>query len=167
MKLLSLIIIFTVSVVSSSFNHPLKLTSSLIEYNAQQKEMKMECRVFVDDFENTINRKNWDVNNLTKEDISEIEKYFDQFYRFTHNFEKLSLSYSSSTVFGANNVLSLKFSVIDLELKKGDDLFIENELFYEEFGVLQSNKMTVRIPPFVEEDYFDANNKQYTVHYKF
>ncbi len=166
-KLLNAIVILFIIIVVPAFDHPLKLTSSLIEYSSEEKSMKIECRVFIDDFENTINRKDWDVNNLTKEDIAEIEFYFSEYYRITYNSKLIPLKYSSSIVYGGNNVISLKFSLDDLEIKKGDHMFIENKLFFKEFGYLQSNQMTVRIPPFVPEDYFEANDKKYLVHYKF
>ncbi|MEL6560452.1 MAG: DUF6702 family protein [Bacteroidota bacterium] len=166
LKIFSLILFLFISTVSSSSDHPLKLTASLIEYDVQEKSFAIECRVFIDDFENTINRHSWDVNNLTEDDIAEIEQYFNQYYRFTHNFTKLSMKYHKSVVFGVNNVLSIEFLIDGVALSEGDDLFIENELFYKQFGVVQSNKMTVRIQPFVKEDFFEANQKQFVIHYK-
>ena len=64
------------ALIFTSFTHPLKLTTSLIEYNDSDEQFLVECRVFIDDFSNTINRKDLDVSNLSKADIEEIEYYF-------------------------------------------------------------------------------------------
>ncbi len=152
-------------IVSTSFNHPIKLTSSLIEYDLKSKKMRMECRVFIDDFQKTLNRKDLDVSNLTKDDIAEIEYYFDQFYLFKINGKKLPFIYKNSVVYGENNVLSIKFEIDDVAIKNGDDFLIENKLFFTDFGFLQSNKMTIRMPPYVAQEYFECTDKNYTVQF--
>ncbi len=166
-KIFTISALILVLLVSTSFNHPLKLTTSLLEYNSAKKSLNIECRVFIDDFQNTLNRSGMNASNLTKEDIEEIEYYFDEFYRIVVNSRKLTLNYTSSQVLGGNTVLSLKFRVDDLTIKKGDYLLIENRLFFEEFGPLQSNKMTLRIPPFLEEGYRETTFQNYTINYQF
>lgn len=153
--------------VSSSFHHPIKLTTSLIEYSSKENSLNIECRVFIDDFQNTLNRKGLNASNLSKEDIEEIEYYFDEYYRIVVNSRKLILNYQSSQVYGSNTVLSLKFKVDNLTIKKGDALLIENKLFFTEFGPLQSNKMTLRIPPFIEEGYHETTFQNSSVNYQF
>ncbi len=37
-------------IVFSSFNHPIKLTSSEIKYNTDAKTLRVKCKVFIDDF---------------------------------------------------------------------------------------------------------------------
>ena len=152
---------------STSFNHPIKLTTSLIEYDSEKSSINIECRVFIDDFQDTINRKDFNPSNPSKEDIEEVEYYFDEFYRILLNSSKLTLSYKSSKAYLANNVLSIKFLVENVTLNKGDALQIENKLFFEKFGPLQSNKMTIRIPPFVEEGYHETTFQRFTVNYQF
>lgn len=166
-KIFTISALVLASLISSSFNHPIKLTTSLIEYNSVKKSMNIECRVFIDDFQNTLNRNGMNASKLTKEDIEEIEYYFDEFYRIVVNSRKLTLNYESSQVYGGNTVLSLKFRVEDVNIKKGDFLLIENRLFFEEFGPLQSNKMTLRIPPFLEEGYRETTFQNYTINYQF
>ncbi|MEM7297272.1 MAG: DUF6702 family protein [Bacteroidota bacterium] len=165
-RILIICALFSIQLTSSSFSHPIKLTTSLIEYNEEKKRMDMECRVFIDDFQNTINR-GFDASNLTKADIAEIEYYFDEFYRIVIGSKKLILNYESSNVYGSNTVLSLKFSVDDVTIKKGDALLIENKLFFTEYGPLQSNKMTLRIPPFVSEGYHETTFQDYSINYQF
>ncbi len=159
--LLGMLLIFT------SFSHPIKLTTSLIEYHSEKKNIQIECRVFIDDFANTINRKDLNASNLSNEDIEEIEYYFDEFYSITINSTKVALNYKSSKAFLANNVLSLKFSVDNITIKEGDAMMLENKLFFEVFGPLQSNKMTIRIPPFIEEDYHETTFQKFTINYQF
>ena len=50
-----LIISFTSQAV-----HPIKLTASLIEYRPETKSIRMECRVFIDDFEQSVSKINED-----------------------------------------------------------------------------------------------------------
>ncbi len=167
LKIQNSLLLLMVFLVSTSFDHPLKLTTSLIEYDSKKSSVAIECRVFIDDFQKTINREKLDASNLSKDDIAEIEYYFDEFYRISVSGRKLILNYKSSKAYIANNVLSLKFQVDNVVIKKGDALQIENQLFFNDFGPLQSNKMTVRIPPFLEEGYHEANFYNYQVNYQF
>ncbi|MEM7109325.1 MAG: DUF6702 family protein [Bacteroidota bacterium] len=144
--------LFLVVLVFSSFTHPLKLTTSLIEYHHEKSSLYIECRVFLDDFENALNRKDTKSSSPAMEDKDEIEHYFNEFYDIELTGRKLFLNYQSSDVFLANNVLVLKFSIANLKIAKGDKFFIENRLFFEDFGSQQSNRMTIRIPPFISED---------------
>lgn len=168
MKKNSLIIfsLLLVSLVCSSFQHPLKLTTSLIQYNSEEKNMSIECRVFIDDFQKTINRPEFDLSNPSIADVAAIELYFEEYYRFFINNRKLVLNYKSSKVHSGSNVLSLKFLINNLSIKKGDALLIENELFFNEFGPLQSNKMTVRIPPFMAQGFNETTFHNISVSYQ-
>ena len=134
--------------VTSSFRHPLKLTASLIEYKPTTTSIRMECRVFIDDFENSLNKENFNAHSLSKEDQAEIEYFFDQFYTIQINGKKFPLNFKSSEILEGYNVLVIKFAENDLKIKKGDHLLVENKLLFEQFGSLQSNRMTIRIPPF-------------------
>lgn len=129
--------------------------------------MTVECRVFIDDFQKVLTNQNFDASELSKQDIAEIEFYFEEFYRFTVNNRNLPLNYTSSKAYISNNVLSLKFFINNLTIKKGDAFLIENELLFTEFGPLQSNKMTLRIPPFVKESYHEATFQDARVSYQF
>ncbi|MEM6525300.1 MAG: DUF6702 family protein [Bacteroidota bacterium] len=141
-----------VLLVSSSFTHPLKLTTSLIEYHHEKSILYIQCRVFLDDFENALHKKDMKSSRPVMEDKDEIEHYFNEFYDIELTGRKLYLNYESSDVFLANNVLVLKFSITNLQIAEGDQLLIENRLFFADFGSQQSNRMTIRIPPYLSED---------------
>lgn len=152
--------------IFSSFDHPIKLTSSLLEYDQEKDNMSLKCRVFIDDFINTINKKDFNASNLSKEDITEVECYFWEYYRITVNDVQLVLNYEISKAHLKHNVLDLKFTASDLALKEGDEVLIKNTLFFEKFGVLQSNKMIVRIPPFIAESHHETTLRNHGVYYE-
>ena len=144
--------------VFSSFNHPIKLTSSIIKHDTKRKAMSMECKVFIEDFSPAISstlEKRVKELSLTKDDILSIEKYFISNYKIFINDKKLALKFTEYKV--KQNVMTISFSVEYLTLKKGDKLKIENELLFEKFPDLQSNWMTIQIPPFLKNYNFESN----------
>ncbi|WP_430905650.1 DUF6702 family protein [Maribacter sp. 2-571] len=150
--------------------HPIKLTSSLIEYDTKTRSLQMECRVFIDDFENSVRKKfkgEIDVADLSKNDQKIIEAYFRRYVTLMVNDLNLTLHYISSEVMEKQNVLSLKFSAEVKPLKKGDVFCMENRLFFEEFEFLQTNMTTIRIPPLISESYFEAKEDDYTLPIQF
>ncbi|KAA1247901.1 DUF6702 family protein [Aquimarina sp. RZ0] len=157
------VLLFCTSFISS---HPIKLTSSLIEYNAEKTELQIECRVFIDDLMNSINytfNKDINLTNVSNEDKKSIESYFKKYYVITINGKQFPLKYVTSQVLEEHNVCILKFSQNISTIKKGDQLCVENRLFFEEFDFLQTNLVTVRIPHFVEEVYFEAMSTNYSL----
>ena len=157
-KTFKIVLLFGVLLFSTSLKsaHPIKLTASLIEYNTETKSFRMECRVFIDDFENSINStltKNINISNLSKEDKEGIEAYFKKYYIITINDKEYTLKYKESEILQEYNVFCIKFSESDLTIKKGDQICIKNKLFFEEFGFLQSNRITVRMEPFITKNY--------------
>ncbi len=152
---------------SSGFNHPIKMTTSLIEYDAEKKRMNIECRVFIDDFQNSLGGLNFDASKITNDDIEEIENYFDTFFKIVVGEEELKLNYRSSKVYGSSTILALKFSVENVFIDNGDDFLIENKLFFLDFGPLQTNSMTLRIPPFISQEYREATFQDYHIKYQF
>lgn len=42
-------------------------------------------------------------------------------------------------------------------LKKGDNILIENSMFFEMFGEIQSNWVNLSFPSIMEEDHFQNN----------
>ncbi|WP_298317565.1 DUF6702 family protein [uncultured Aquimarina sp.] len=156
--LLGCLLLFSTSFSSS---HPIKLTSSLIQSFPESNSLEVECRVFIDDFTFSMNdtfTKNFNASDLSKEDIEGIENYFKKYYKIIINDKIYTLTYISSEVFEKHNVLSIKFSKKIPVIKEGDQICIENTLFFQEFDFLQSNRMTVRIPPFISEDYFEVTS---------
>jgi len=152
-----IIILFSSLFNSSSYKHPLKLTSSEIKYNAKTKSISMACKVFIDDFAPAVNKtllKNINESNLTDEDKKGIENYFTYKYKISINGKILPLKFKNYEL--NYNVMDIVFEETYIPLKKGDKLYIENNLLYEEFGALQSNWVTLSIPPFVANISFDC-----------
>lgn len=168
MKKYKQIIILSSLFILFSFSHPIKLTSSIIKYNSETKVISMECKVFIDDFapaigpnlENRINDK-----SLTKDDLLRIENYFRTNYKIFIDGKKLLLTIDKYKV--ANNVMTLSFSSTYITLKKGDKLNIENELLFEKFPDLQSNWMTIQIPPFLPNYNFESKFDNYLYSFTF
>lgn len=168
MKKYKQIIILSSLFILFSFSHPIKLTSSIIKYNSETKVIRMECKVFIDDFapaigpnlENRINDK-----SLTKDDLLRIENYFRTNYKIFIDGKKLLLTIDKYKV--ANNVMTLSFSSTYITLKKGDKLNIENELLFEKFPDLQSNWMTIQIPPFLPNYNFESKFDNYLYSFTF
>ncbi|GAB1309161.1 hypothetical protein KH5_18440 [Urechidicola sp. KH5] len=142
----------------SSFSHPLKLTSSLIKYDVKSKEVTIECNVFIDDFapvfsdtlEDKINSK-----SITTSDKEAIENYFKNHFKIVINEERLGFKFDSYMV--RDNVMSIKFKEHIITINKGDEIYIENELLFDEFLDLQSNWITLRMPPFIKNSNFECN----------
>ncbi len=168
MKKYKQIIILSSLFILFSFSHPIKLTSSIIKYNAETKVISMECKVFIDDFAPAIgpnleNRINNEI--LTKDDLLRIENYFSTNYKIFIDGNKLPLAIDKYKV--ANNVMTLSFSSTYIILKKGDKLNIENELLFEKFPDLQSNWMTIQIPPFLPNYNFESKFENYLYSFTF
>ncbi len=163
-KLLLLCLISAILLLFSSFDHPIKLSASLVEYDTDSAILRMECKVFVDDFENCINKrltKNIDFNELTHEDRLIIEDYFKTNYNIKVNTKKLDLSLIGTELQEAYNILIVRFMTNKINLKKEDNIKIENTLFFDEFGDLQSNRVTLRMPPFFKEKNFISSAYNY------
>ena len=116
-----IITIIAVIIVTTSFKHPIKLTASLIEYDTNTSNLKTECKVFIDDFEKSINKKlvkNINLSDLTQEDKTGIEDYFEMHFNITYNGKILPLKYKGIEVLKEYNVVTIKFIENKLKLKK-------------------------------------------------
>ena len=146
--------------------HPIKLTASLIEYTPESKRLKMMCRVFIDDFENSLNAKlTKDINiyEPSPKDEQIIENYFKKNYSIYINGQKYPIRYQGSVVSEANNIVTIAFAEHVMPIRKGDEICIENTLLFEEFGFLQSNVITLNIPPLKVDENFEARHDDYTI----
>lgn len=146
--------------------HPIKLTASLVEYNPKTKLLRMECRVFIDDFANSINKtltKDINPSNLSKEDKDGIEAYFKKHYTLMVNDQTFPLKLETSEVMTKYNVLTIKFSGKVVALDIGDQICIKNSLFFKEFGQLQSNRITARMPPFFPENNYQTTFEKFVI----
>ncbi|MEM7037914.1 MAG: DUF6702 family protein [Bacteroidota bacterium] len=146
--------------------HPLKLSASLIKYDDEAKSIRMECRVFIDDFERCINQtlsSDINVSNLSTEDKRGIENYFCESYLITVNGTKLPLNYESSEVNSGYNTLTINFSETPLSLKKGDKVWVKNTILFEEFQYTQVNRITLHLLPLLAEHNHQAEYGYETV----
>lgn len=166
---LCIAIFFVFSSLTKSTSHPIKLTSSVIKYDTKTKNIGMECKVFMDDFAQAffsadlLARMNTKL--LTEDDKKRIEAYFVSKYKITINGKKLPLKFEKYQV--KDNVMTISFSKNHLTLKKGDILYIENKLLFEEFEDLQSNWITLRIPPFIPNHNFACELEDYSYSHTF
>lgn len=152
----------------SSLDHPMKLTSSEIKYDINTKSIKMECKVFIDDFAPVINPTLFvraQKLNLTNDDKKGIERYFQEKYRIFINHRKLSLSFEEYSI--RENVMSIRFSENYVSLQKDDEIYVENELLFEEFDYQQSNWITFNMPPFIFNRNFESKKGNFTYSFKF
>ncbi|MEM6718895.1 MAG: DUF6702 family protein [Bacteroidota bacterium] len=159
---------FFSSPTEQSVAHPIKLTSSEIKYDAKTKSIQMRCNVFIDDFTPVINPTLFiraKQESLTEEDKKGIEQYFQQKYRIYINNRQLSLSFEDYTI--KENVMTIAFSENYAELKKGDEIYIENELLFEEFDYQQSNWISFNMPPFLLNKNFESKMDNSTYSHEF
>ena len=150
-------LILSISITYASKGHPIKLTSSEIKYDAKTKSVRVECKLFIDDFAPAISAtlmRSINQSDLTKDDLKRIENYFISKYKILINGKLLSWKIKSYDI--GNNILSLVFIINNVEIKKGDDLEIENALLFEAFGDVQSNWMTIRFPPYIGNYNFES-----------
>ncbi len=154
-----LIFIFNIPVVPSLPAHPIKLTSSMIKYDTKTKRISVECKVFIDDFAPAISKSlhtSIYQNNLTEDDLKKIENYFTTKYKITINGSLLLWSIESYDISLQENVLTLVFFNNNIKINKEDNLKIENELLFEAYGGIQSNWMTIRFPPYLQNYNFES-----------
>lgn len=170
MKKLFLIVlsVFCISTGYALSDHPIKLTSSEIKYDAKNKSIRIECKVFVDDFAPAVGIGLVPGNsqsNLTQDDVSRIEHYFLVKYRVSINDSTLPWKIQSYDI--SNNILSLVFLHTDINIKEGDDLTIENSLLFESFGDIQSNWMSINFAPFIGVLNFESTMDEYIYSHTF
>ena len=129
----------------------------------------MECRVFRDDFQKSLNNsvlRDVDPSTLTREGkIKAIESHSKRHYTIIHNGRTLPLKLNSSKHIRSQNVIVMKFKPNSLTLKKGDRLFIRNTLFFDDFKYAQSNRILIRIPPFSIDDQHVATLSNHQISY--
>lgn len=161
MKLYKTALFLLTILFSASFTvtHPLKLTTSLIEYNTEAESLKMECRVFIDDFLLSLERP----INLSQPSTAEqkyIEEHFATNYVIMLNNQTYRFKLESSQTMEEQNVFIMKFTIDSININSGDQLCIKNQLFFKDFEFLQSNKVTVRIPTIVKQLYFETDTRR-------
>ena len=169
-KILSTLFLFVSFLLPSiTWSHPLKLSASLIEYDHQQETIRMECKVFIDDFDSSLFLsvlKGVDRSTLSNADKKRaIEKYFARFYSISVNRKKVPLKIEATRVLQGHNVFIIYFEKTKIPIKKGDTLEIRNTMFFRDFGPAQMNRIAVRIPVFNIDDGHVATLYDHTFNY--
>jgi hypothetical protein len=152
-------------------SHPLKASASLIEYDSVNKTIRMECKVFIDDFQRSLLNsvaKGIDPSTVKRKDRHRlIEAYFELFYAIEHNGKRVPLKLKALTPLSRQNVLVIQFAKVPLKIQVGDKLRIENTMFFRDFGAAQTNRIAVRIPPFNIRDGHVATIRNHIFSYTF
>ncbi|MFO0356447.1 MAG: DUF6702 family protein [Sphingobacteriaceae bacterium] len=151
-------VILSIFFLSTAFKHPVKLTASLIEYNETKKNLHIETKLFIDDFLASFKKSKGltiDIRNISKTDKDKINEYFNDDFKISLNKKDFMLNYNSLEIMEQYNVAVFKFDYKVSEINKGNILEVSNTLFFKDFGYIQSNRCTVRIPPFIEEDNYE------------
>ncbi len=137
---------------SKTLSHPLKLSASLIEYDHAQETIRMECKVFIDDFDTSLFLSV--LKGVARDKLSNadkrraIEKYFKRDYKIEVNGKHVPLKVEATKVLLGHNILIIYFEKTKLPMKKGDKLKISNTMLFRDFGAEQMNRIAVRIPSF-------------------
>ena len=150
---------------SSTSAHKLKFSTTLIEYDQKSAKIALMFNVFMDDFALGIkNLLSKEIDYLTpsKQEKKDLEKYFKTYFKISLNGIQLNLKYEEIEIYSDYNAFRFKFSCDKIYFHKGDELFIENNVLFNEFEYQQTNMNVIRIPPFFEEKYYQATFKSGT-----
>jgi len=135
-----------------AWSHPLKMSSALIEHNPEKETIRLECKVFIDDFQLSIlDAMEKGVVPVTTERSKRhllIESYFGEYFIIGYNEKVLPLKLKSVTPLSEQNVFQIQFVEVPLKLRNRDRLVIKNTLMFKDFGLAQTNRFIVRIPAF-------------------
>gem|GEM_PF-2881330 len=162
----SMIFLFSALTPRTAVSHPLRLSVSLIEYDASAKAFSMQCKVFMDDFQKSLilsvlNGR--DLSEVKKEDRPRlIEAYFQKFYSIKHNGKAMAWAVKSVEYLQQENILWIKFQNVRATFKAGDTLDIANTMFFVDFGEKQTNRIVARIPAFNIDVVHAAKTDNYT-----
>ena len=143
----------------NSHAHQLKFSTTLIEYNKESNEIEFMFNLFMDDFlfsANKILPKEVDFLSPSKTEKRKVKKYFDTYFKIAVNGVVLDLKFEEIEVHTNYNAFRFKFSCSQIYIQKGDVLFIENNLLFNEFGYKQTNMNVIRMLPFFEEKHYQA-----------
>ena len=161
-KMSKLSILFLFLFGSSVYAHQLKFSTTLIEYVEESARLDLMFNVFMDDFAYGVDNllsKEIDYVSPSKSEKKDLKKYFDTFFKISLNGIQLNLEYEEVEIYSDYNAFRFKFSCDKVNINKGDELFFENNLLFNEFGYQQTNMTVIRIPPFFEEEHYQATFK--------
>lgn len=135
--------------------HPLKLSATLIEYNQQKGVFSVETKFFCDDFAlsiDKIRKTPIDLLKLSKEDLASISAYYNKDFELKINGKTVILEVEKTELLKDYNVIVLKFKQAKSSLKIKDNLFIKNTLMVKDFNFAQINRVTLRVPPYINQE---------------
>ena len=158
-----ILLLFLIS--SSVFAHQLKFSTTLIEYDEQSAKIDLMFNVFMDDFALGIQNllsKEIDCISPSESEKKDLKKYFETYFKIELNGIKLNLQYQEVEIYSDFNAFRFKFSCDEIYFYKGDELFVENNVLFNEFEYQQTNMNVLRIPPFFEEKHYQATFKNAT-----
>ena len=164
-KISNRLILLLFFVCSSVYAHKLKLSTALIEYNEKSTNIDFMFNVFMDDFVVSANKlisKEIDYVDPSKADKKRVKKYFDTYFKISINGIQLDLKYNEIEVHSDYNAFRFKFSCDNILIKKGDDIFIENNILFNQFEYQQTNVTVIKMSPFFDEKYYHATFKSAT-----
>ena len=158
--------IYLLFLISSSVSaHQLKFSTTLIEYDEQSAKIDLMFNVFMDDFALGIQNllsKEIDYISPSKSEKKDLKKYFETYFKIELNGINLNLQYQEAEIYSDFNAFRFKFSCDEIYFYKGDELFVENNVLFNEFEYQQTNMNVLRIPPFFEEKHYQATFKNAT-----
>lgn len=163
--LLKPFILLLLLISSSVSAHQLKFSTTLIEYDQQSAKIDLMFNVFMDDFALGIHNllsKEIDYISPSESEKKDLKKYFETYFKIELNGIKLNLQYQEVEIYSDFNAFRFKFSCDEIYFYKGDELFVENNVLFNEFEYKQTNMNVLRIPPFFEEKHYQATFKNAT-----
>lgn len=161
-QLFKLLVCFLFFIGSPIYAHQLKFSTTLIEYVEESSRIELMFNVFMDDFAFSVDNllaKEIDYVSPSKSEKKDLKKYFDTFFKISLNGIQLNLKYQEIEIYSDYNAFRFKFSCEKISISKGDELFVENNLLFNEFEYQQTNMNVIKIPPFFEEMHYQATYK--------
>ncbi|MCJ8275492.1 MAG: hypothetical protein HRT44_01065 [Bdellovibrionales bacterium] len=151
---ISLFVLSAIFWPSLGLSHPLKLSSTLIKHDPAKGVVVIECKVFADDFSKSIYRslQGSDISKLSADDKRKtINNYLNRYLRITFNGKPFLIKFKGSKYIRSQNVLVLMFEENKLAVQEGDQIIIQNRLFFDDFGPAQKNHIFVQFPKYKTE----------------
>ncbi len=161
------------AIILMNFNmikHPIKMSSTDIEYIQFEKRIEMSCSFFADDFKKALKQekiRDINIGKPTKEDLSALNKYMNTNMKITVDNKIFPLVIASTYFDASSNLFKINFEFEKVALKKGTSFTFENKILFNIFGYMQTNYVYISIPPFVMQEGFSFTLDNYSQTYNF
>ena len=155
-------LLFVLFFGSSVYAHQLKFSSTLVEYVEKSNKLDLMFNVFMDDFVYSVDNflsKELDYISPSASDKKDLKIYFDTFFKISVNGIPLNLKFQEVEIHSDYNAFRFKFSCKKVNINKGDEIFLDNNLLVNEFGYQQTNMSVIRMAPFFEEQHYQSTFK--------